>query len=1027
VLTNGTTQFQVLAGGATQSGVISESGGSFGLVKTGTGSLALTGVNTYTGSTVIGAGTLQLSGAGSVSSSSTLSVGGTFDISAATAGASIKNLFSLSTTSSVVLGNQTLTITSGTPDSGNSAFFGNISGSGGVLISGGTSVFAGVNTYTGTTTIANGAELDVSNVATSIAASSNVIVNGTLGLNSVGATIASLSGSGSVLGPLTLTNASGSFSGSIGSGSAPSAITIAGGTETFSGAIVSQSFTINAGARANLVGPSGFALANDTLTVNGTLDISGATSGPSPQFLSGSGAILLGNNTLTLSNFAGTGFVSTFSGIISGTGGVTIAGGTGGSGANRILAGNNTYTGTTAIQSGGTLQIGNGGTTGAIVSDVTDSGTLVFNRSDTTVYAGVISGTGVVKQAGTGTLILTGTNIYTGATTSSGTLQIGNGGTTGSISSDIILGGTVGVGASSPVLIFDRSDNVTYSNAISNILPSDALIKQGAGILTLAGTNNFSGTTTVSAGTLNVTGSLASSSITVQSGAVLSGTGKVGTTVVASSGSLNAGSGTTPGTLSVTGNLTLASGASYLTSITPAAAGLTSISGTASVNGNVIASFGAGTYAASERFTILTAAGGVSGTFASLSGLPASMTGQLSYDANNVYLNLSPKALAPLVSGASGNQLQDVAAIDAATAAGNVPSGGFATLYGLSGAALKNALDQISGKIGANIVNAVGQSFFSFMSMTSEGGAGGAGHYAPGSAYDAAAAPHRAQLDIGETRVWGGAYGGHVSLSADAASGAAGLSASNVGLIGGADMQLGDGILAGVTLDWGRQNFNSGNGTGLSTDYAFGLYGRADQGPAYVTAAFGYGWHQITTLRVVTVSGTDVLQGKQNADDFGGRIEAGWRMALDDTYTIAPYGAFAGESFESPAYAETALAGASTFALSYAAHTSTLGRSELGAHLDRSYDLANGALSADIKAAWAHQLGDLPFAQANFENLATASFQVLGVRPARDMALLGADIELQYRSGLFLGLKGEGQFGAGTTILEGMGNLGLRW
>jgi uncharacterized protein YhjY with autotransporter beta-barrel domain len=199
--------------------------------------------------------------------------------------------------------------------------------------------------------------------------------------------------------------------------------------------------------------------------------------------------------------------------------------------------------------------------------------------------------------------------------------------------------------------------------------------------------------------------------------------------------------------------------------------------------------------------------------------------------------------------------------------------------------------------------------------------------------------------------VWGGAYGGHVGLSGDAANGAAALSASNVGLIGGANMLLGDGILAGVTLDWGRQHFNSGNGSGISSDYVFGLYGRVDADAACVTAAFGYGWHQITTLRVVTVSGTDVLQGKQNADDFGGRIEAGWRMALGDTYTFAPYGAFAGESFESPAYAETALSGASTFALSYAAHTSTLGRSELGAHLGSSYDLGNGGLTADVKVA----------------------------------------------------------------------------
>lgn len=578
------------------------------------------------------------------------------------------------------------------------------------------------------------------------------------------------------------------------------------------------------------------------------------------------------------------------------------------------------------------------------------------------------------------------------------------------------------------------SNTLTLTNAndtFSGAATGTGGLTLTGGTETLSGTNTYTGATSVNTGSLNVTGSIASSSVSVASGATLTGTGKVGAPSVASGGTLTPGSSATPGTLAISGNLTLASGSNFTDAIAPTAAGLASVSGTASIGGNAIANFASGTYTGGQQYTLITAAGGVSGTFSSFAttGLPGSLRANLSYDANDVYLNLKPNALAPsLASNTTTNQHNVVAAIDTAVASGAAePSGGFNALYGLSGASLNSAIDQISGQAGPNVSNAVGQSFLSFLAMTAEGGAGDAGSYAPGSAYGAATAPHRAQLDAGQTRVWGAAYGGHVGLSDDAASGAAALSASNVGLIGGADMQLGDSLLAGVTLDWGRQHFNSGNGSGLSTDYAFGLYGRADMDAAYVTAAFGYGWHQITTLRVVTVSGTDVLQGKQNADDFGGRIEAGWRVALDDTYTIAPYGAFAGESFESPAYAETAISGGSSFALSYAAHTSTLGRSELGAHLDRSYDLGNGELTADIKAAWAHQLDDLPFTQANFENLATASFQVLGVRPTRDMALLGADLELQYRSGLFLGLKGEGQFGAGTTIVEGMGRFGLRW
>ncbi len=58
-----------------------------------------------------------------------------------------------------------------------------------------------------------------------------------------------------------------------------------------------------------------------------------------------------------------------------------------------VLLGANTYTGGTTV-SGGTLWIGNGGTTGAVVGNITDNAALVFNRSDNVTFAGNISGTG---------------------------------------------------------------------------------------------------------------------------------------------------------------------------------------------------------------------------------------------------------------------------------------------------------------------------------------------------------------------------------------------------------------------------------------------------------------------------------------------------------------------------------------------------------------------------------------------------------------------------------------------------------
>ena len=56
----------------------------------------------------------------------------------------------------------------------------------------------------------------------------------------------------------------------------------------------------------------------------------------------------------------------------------------------------------------GTLQLGNGGTSGSIVGDVSDDGRLVFDRADTFTFGGMIFGTGSVAQIGTGTTVLTG-------------------------------------------------------------------------------------------------------------------------------------------------------------------------------------------------------------------------------------------------------------------------------------------------------------------------------------------------------------------------------------------------------------------------------------------------------------------------------------------------------------------------------------------------------------------------------------------------------------------------------------------
>jgi autotransporter-associated beta strand protein len=96
---------------------------------------------------------------------------------------------------------------------------------------------------------------------------------------------------------------------------------------------------------------------------------------------------------------------------------ITAGGALSKSGGGRLTLGvNSAHNGGTTINAG-TVQVGVGGTSGSIGSgDILDNGALVFNRSDNLNIAGVISGSGGLTQAGSGTLTLAASNSYSGAT-----------------------------------------------------------------------------------------------------------------------------------------------------------------------------------------------------------------------------------------------------------------------------------------------------------------------------------------------------------------------------------------------------------------------------------------------------------------------------------------------------------------------------------------------------------------------------------------------------------------------------------
>ncbi|MEI6341435.1 MAG: autotransporter-associated beta strand repeat-containing protein, partial [Verrucomicrobiota bacterium] len=182
-----------------------------------------------------------------------------------------------------------------------------------------------------------------------------------------------------------------------------------------------------------------------------------------------------------------------------------------------VLSANNSYAGSTTI-SAGTLQVGEGGTSGTLGSgSVANNAALSFNRSDSWTLSQVVSGTGTLRQAGTGTTILTGANTYSGTTTvSAGTLQVGNGGTAGTLGSGAVVNNST--------LTMNRSDAITLANAVSG---SGRLVKQGAQTLTLSGSVTSTGGIIVQGGTLLFSGATglandAANTITVENGAIFS-------------------------------------------------------------------------------------------------------------------------------------------------------------------------------------------------------------------------------------------------------------------------------------------------------------------------------------------------------------------------------------------------------------------------------------------------------------------------------------------------------------------------
>src|SRR5271165_3994577 len=323
---------------------------------------------------------------------------------------------------------------------------GSVVGMGGALIKVGTGTLTltGTNTYSGGTDI-NGGILAVNSDA-NLGSAPLSLGTGPLSFN--GGTLEALGAGGGITSSkaLTLNAGGGTF------------LADAGTTSTLNGAISGMgAFTKNGAGTLTLTGDNTYS--GGTTISAGTLQASSTTAfSPNSAFTVNSVLDLNGNSNtvgslagnVTVTNNGGT--PATFTAGINNSSTVfsgTLSDGSGSLGFTKtgagtmILTGGNTYTGGTTINAG-VLQIGNRGLTGSIASNVTDNGSLIFNRSDNITFNPIISGSGKLAQNGSGTIILGGTNTYSGGTIiNDGTLLVNNSGALG-LGNVVVNGGVLG-------------------------------------------------------------------------------------------------------------------------------------------------------------------------------------------------------------------------------------------------------------------------------------------------------------------------------------------------------------------------------------------------------------------------------------------------------------------------------------------------------------------------------------------------------------------------------------------------------
>jgi subtilase-type serine protease len=566
--------------------------------------------------------------------------------------------------------------------------------------------------------------------------------------------------------------------------------------------------------------------------------------------------------------------------------------------------------------------------------------------------------------------------------------------------------------------------------------------------------NNVDGTLVMaSADRLNIPVTIGGTGTLYGNGATLNGN-----VTVLNGGAFGGGAPTAAATTTVKGNLFLQPGSAYVVTAAGAQASSVNVGGTATVSGATLRITGTGTLPFSQ-VQVLQAAGGLNGTFGTISTAGSNLAAFANYNGNAVELTLDRTDAAFALPGGSTNQNRVAAALAVAT-----PNIRNATLGGLvnniflneqASAALGGAtLDRLSGEGLTGTQNAAFAQSEAFTSGIEDEQNAWRSPAAAAPNGVTLAAPTRGPLGYADAstlpfpaikgplpslaapqrlwRAWGGGFGGESTIDGVASLGTARQVDDFFGGQVGLDYQVQPNLLIGAAAGGSSADFTVSNRA---------TSGTVTGGHGAIYGVFG-GLNGFYAQGSVTVSGfsNDVrrtaggigsVAGESERASFDSlevrvRGEFGQRFAFNgagyDSVGVTPFAAveyanLSADSFteQGPANGLLALAvrGRDTDSLPVFA----------GLRLDGILPMGGLAARPFVQVAYIHEFEPTRNLEAGLVSLPGASFLVEGARPAENAAQVKVGLDVAVRPGVTLYANFDGEFSGVQTVYAGKGGL----